>query len=61
MMETLNIRVRLYSIAWQKVLKTGLRDLFQDKMALGNKKRDFDDNKYIKLIRATGIAYEELN
>jgi hypothetical protein len=28
-------------------------------MALGNKKRDFDNDEYIKLIRATSIAYEE--
>jgi hypothetical protein len=58
-METLNIRICLCGIPWQKALKTGLPAWFRDKMALGNKKRDFDDDEYIELIRATGIAYEE--
>jgi hypothetical protein len=47
-METLNIRVRLRGIPWQKALKTGLPAWFRDKMALGNKKRDFDDDEYIE-------------
>jgi hypothetical protein len=33
--------------------------VYRDKIALRNKKQDFNTNEYIELIRASGMVYKE--
>jgi hypothetical protein len=57
-MKTLNLRVHLQGIQWQKACHAGHPAWFRAIMALGNKPYFFKDDNYIELIQVTGIAHK---